>query len=64
MLHPELTASATDAEAREIAEIRADAHVSCNRSCEIGMTRATGEQYVHVLETLDALASTRERKLA
>jgi hypothetical protein len=24
------------------------------------MTRATGEQYVHVLETLDALASTRE----
>jgi D-lactate dehydrogenase len=63
MLHPELTASATDAEAREIAEIRADAHVSCNRTCEIGMTRATGEQYVHVLETLDSLASTRERKL-
>ena len=60
MLHPELTASATDAEAREVAEIRADAHVSCNRTCEIGMTRATGEQYVHVLETLDALASTRE----
>jgi len=64
MLHPELTASATEAEAREIAEISADAHVSCNRTCEIGMTRATGEQYVHVLETLDALASTRERKLA
>ena len=63
MLHPELTASATDAEAREIAGIHADAHVSCNRTCEIGMTRATGEQYVHVLETLDALASTRERKL-
>jgi D-lactate dehydrogenase len=63
MLHPELTASATDAEAREIADIRADAHVSCNRTCEIGMTRATGAQYVHVLETLDALALTRERKL-
>jgi D-lactate dehydrogenase len=64
MLHPELTASATDAQASEVAEIRADAHVSCNRTCEIGMTRATGEQYVHVLETLDALASTREGKLA
>ena len=63
MLHPELTASATEAEAREIAEISADAHVSCNRTCEIGMTRATGERYVHVLETLDALASTRERKV-
>ena len=61
MLHPELTASATAAEAREISEIRADAHVSCNRTCEIGMTRATGEQYVHVLETLDSLASARER---
>lgn len=61
MLHPELTASATDAEASEVAGIPADAHVSCNRTCEIGMTRATGEQYVHVLETLDSLASTRER---
>ncbi len=64
MLHPELTASATAAEASEVAEIQADAHVSCNRTCEIGISRATGNQYVHVLETLDSLATARERNLS
>lgn len=54
MLHPELTAAAT---AREAAEVRAAAstrHASLNRTCEIGMTRATGERYEHILEILDA----------
>jgi D-lactate dehydrogenase len=62
MLHPELTKSATAAEADEIAtrfDKTVDAFVSCNRTCEIGMSRATGEKFVHVLETLDALAQTR-----
>lgn len=57
MLHPELTASAT---ARESAEVNArafDAYVSCNRTCEIGMTRATGRPYQHILEVLDRAAS-------
>ncbi|MCR2802114.1 FAD-binding and (Fe-S)-binding domain-containing protein [Microbacterium sp. zg-Y818] len=53
MLHPELTASATAAEAAEVAAIGADAHASCNRTCEIGMTRATGREYRHVLELLE-----------
>ncbi|MFC9558729.1 FAD-binding and (Fe-S)-binding domain-containing protein [Agromyces sp. NPDC056965] len=53
MLHPELTASATAAEAAELAERDFDAHASCNRTCEIGMTRATGEPYVHILELLE-----------
>lgn len=60
MLHPELTASAT---AVESAEIRAadterggfDAFVSANRTCEIGMTRATGQPYRHVVEVLEEL---------
>jgi D-lactate dehydrogenase len=52
MLHPELTASATAPEAAEVARIPADAHASCNRTCELGMTRATGEDYRHVLELL------------
>ena len=59
MLHPELTKSATVAEADEIAsrfDKNVDAFVSCNRTCEIGMSRATGEKFVHVLEILDALA--------
>lgn len=53
MLHPELTASATAAEAAEVARVAAATHASCNRTCEIGMSRATGEDYVHVLELLE-----------
>lgn len=53
MLHPELTASATAAEAAEVHEFGADAHASCNRTCELGMTRATGSDYRHVLELLE-----------
>ncbi|WP_166319668.1 FAD-binding and (Fe-S)-binding domain-containing protein [Microbacterium excoecariae] len=53
MLHPELTAAATAAEAAEVAALAGDAHASCNRTCELGMTRATGETYAHVLELLE-----------
>lgn len=52
MLHPELTASATAAEAAEVRALGAQAHSSCNRTCELGMTRATGRTYTHVLEEL------------
>ncbi|ROR73448.1 FAD-binding and (Fe-S)-binding domain-containing protein [Bogoriella caseilytica] len=57
MLHPELTAGATEAEAAEIAQAEAEhgafeAYASCNRTCEMGMTRATGREYEHVLELL------------
>ncbi len=58
MLHPELTSSATKAEAHEITDKEFDAYVSCNRTCEIGMTRATGHPYLHVLEVLDKIASS------
>jgi D-lactate dehydrogenase len=54
MLHPELTASATAAQAVEITAQGADAHASCNRTCELGMTRATGSDYQHILELLEA----------
>ena len=63
MLLPELTASATKAEAKEVVGIRADAYLSSNRTCEIGMTRATGESYVHVLEQLSLAVSRQEAKL-
>jgi D-lactate dehydrogenase len=52
LLHPELSASATAVQAAEIAELDGAAHVSCNRPCEIGMTRATGTPYRHVIEAL------------
>lgn len=52
LLHPELTASATATQAAQVRDIDAAAHVSANRTCEIGLTRATGQAYVHVLEHL------------
>lgn len=54
MLHPELTESATATQAAEVRAVGAMAHASCNRTCELGMTRATGEDYTHVLELLAA----------
>lgn len=59
MLHPELTASATAVEAAEIRDAETerpfDAFVSANRTCEIGMTRATGRGYRHIVEVLEEL---------
>jgi len=57
MLHPELTHAATRPEAAEVDRLDSDIHASCNRTCEIGMTRATGKPYLHILEVLaDQLA--------
>jgi D-lactate dehydrogenase len=58
LLHPELTASATAAEARDVALRPATAYASVNRTCELGMTRATGHPYQHLLEVLEE--ATRE----
>jgi len=52
MLHPELTASATRPEAAEVASVPTTAYASCNRTCELGLTRATGRPYRHILELL------------
>ncbi len=53
MLHPELTESATRAQAADVATMDATAFASCNRTCELGLTRATGKEYRHVLELLE-----------
>jgi D-lactate dehydrogenase len=53
LLHPELTASATAPQALELSGDSFAAHASCNRTCELGMTRATGHPYVHVLELVE-----------
>ncbi len=53
MLYPELTASATAREAAELAEREFGAYVSANRTCELGMSRATGKPYRHILEVLE-----------
>ncbi|MFD9697580.1 FAD-binding and (Fe-S)-binding domain-containing protein [Lentzea sp. NPDC059081] len=54
LLHPELTAAATSAEAVEVRGMAAaDAYVSVNRTCELGMRRATGKPYRHLLDVLE-----------
>lgn len=53
MLHPDLTASATRKQAAEANAFDAKAYASCNRTCELGMTRATGQDYKHILELLE-----------
>lgn len=59
MLHPELTASATKAEAAEVdaltrSDTGSELYVSSNRTCEIGMTRATDMEYVSVISAVAA----------
>jgi D-lactate dehydrogenase len=44
-LFPELTASATRAEAAELKGVACEGFYSSSRTCEIAMTRATGEVY-------------------
>jgi D-lactate dehydrogenase len=53
--HPELTAAATRPQAEELAGRDFDAYVSSNRTCEIAMTRATGEPYESVVCLLERL---------
>jgi D-lactate dehydrogenase len=53
--HPELTESATAPQAAELADREFDAHLSSNRTCEIGLQRATGEPYESVVILLERL---------
>jgi len=53
--HPELTAAATAPQAAELAGRRFDAHISSNRTCEIGLTRASGEPYESFVFLLERL---------
>jgi len=60
LLHPELTASATEAEAVAVTQGDYTAYASVNRTCEIGMTRATGRDYQHLLELLDTATAPKD----
>ena len=59
--HPELTAAATRPQAEELAGRYFDAHLSSNRTCEIGLTRATGEPYESVVDPARAANSKQLR---
>lgn len=52
-LVPELTASATRAEADEVRAAGCEQHVSSNRMCEVAMTSATGAPYRSIIQLLE-----------
>ena len=54
-LHPELPAAATADEAAELRGRSFDAHLCSNRTCEIGLSRATGADYASLLFLLEEL---------
>ncbi len=58
MLHPELTASATATEAAEVKANPTTHHVSSNRTCEVGLERATGEPYGSFIYLLEEVTRT------
>jgi D-lactate dehydrogenase len=53
--HPELTAAATRDQAAELFGRSFDARLCSNRTCEIGLSRATGEPYESVVCLLERL---------
>lgn len=55
LTHPELTASATRPQAKELSGHSFDAYLSSNRTCEIGLSRATGAPYESVVCLLERL---------
>ena len=54
-LHPELTAAATAPEAGELAGLECDAYLCGNRTCEVGLGRATGRDWRSPAELLEEL---------
>jgi len=56
LLHPELTASATEKEALEIKNQDIQYFASTNKPCQIALSTATGKKYVHIVELLDELS--------
>jgi D-lactate dehydrogenase len=55
LLHPELTRAATAPQAAEVDSDRFDAHISSNRTCEIGLEQGTGRPYESLVHLLDEL---------
>ena len=49
LLHPELTASATEKESAEVLDGNFSGHLSSNIPCEMGMSEATGKAYMGIV---------------
>jgi D-lactate dehydrogenase len=59
-LHPELTHSATAEEVQELNGQEYSRYICSNRTCELGMSLATGKDYQSVIFLLEEL--TREAR--
>ncbi|HET9119045.1 MAG TPA: FAD-binding and (Fe-S)-binding domain-containing protein [Solirubrobacterales bacterium] len=56
LLHPELTASATEEEAAELRGSRHDAYLCSNRTCEIALQQGTGAPYESFVIALERVS--------
>ncbi len=56
LLHPELPAAAAHADAAERQPAPAETRISSNRTCEIGLTQATGESHASFVLALERLS--------
>ena len=59
-LHPELTRSATAAEAEEVGKRTFDAYLGSNRTCEIGLNLGTGRDYASFIYLLEEVTRPAE----
>ena len=57
LLHPELPLFATRPQAAELDSDHFDAHISSNRTCEIGLEQGTGRGYQSFVHLLDELTT-------
>jgi hypothetical protein len=58
LLYPELTASATEKEAAEVLSRDYDGYYSSNITCEMGMSEATGKDYVGIVYLVEKASRT------
>jgi D-lactate dehydrogenase len=56
LLYPELTASATEKESAEVLAQDFDGHYSSNITCEIGMSEATGKDYLSIVYLVERVS--------
>ena len=59
LLFPELTGSATEKETAEILKYDFDGYYSSNITCEIGMSEATGKDYVSIAYLVEKASRTK-----
>jgi len=62
LLFPELTRSATEKETAEVNEHDYDGYYSSNITCEIGMSEATGKDYLSIIYLVERASRTQSEK--